>query len=538
MVEGDDSSLDTAMFVDQENGQKVLIPVRLDALLTSASTSGAVDLGTRSATYDEQNHVDMDADTDPPPSRPQTKDRWFYMKEFVARADGILQAMQAKEALQDNTQCAECADSPAKWRCEDCVGGRVLCRKCMHHSHSSNPFHRIECWIGTHFRKAALWEVGVCLILPHQGETGLCASLLRQQQLVERLQCRRDHQDVQLTGLPNPIQPDYSGHADREPDSAREEARDAELMRCFDQLLAGNNPDEIMEEDDDAEHFDTETDLQDVDAGVSGFVNYIRDHDETDVRAVSDPLPTLPPNPTVPKRDTLNNEYVRVVHTNGIHHIALVYCSCMGHENFITDLIYAGWVPTAFVRIRTIFTAAVLDHFRYCNLEMRSSAYQFCQMLRRVTNSLNPARVVNLYHELCRLSRLWRWLKKLRWAGYAQKASQPLTPQPGELGIFCPACPQVGINIPDNWRADPNSWVFRRVLTVDGNFKADHVRQKSAADDIWLSDGLGMTTRRSEYKDFLQTAHERKTVSIHKIFEQHCLTFRSRKLDVKTPSGQ
>ena len=136
MVEGDDSSLDTAMFVDQENGQKVLVPVRLDAPLTSASASGAVDLGTGSATYDEQNHVDMDADTDPPPSRPQTKDCWFYMKEFVARADGILQAMQAKEALQDNTQCAECADSPAKWRCEDCVGGRVLCRKCMRHSHS------------------------------------------------------------------------------------------------------------------------------------------------------------------------------------------------------------------------------------------------------------------------------------------------------------------------------------------------------------------------------------------------------------------
>ena len=68
MVEGDDSSLDTAMFVDQENGQKVLVPVWLDAPLTSASASDAVDLGTGSATYDEQNHVDMDADTDPPPS--------------------------------------------------------------------------------------------------------------------------------------------------------------------------------------------------------------------------------------------------------------------------------------------------------------------------------------------------------------------------------------------------------------------------------------------------------------------------------------
>jgi hypothetical protein len=49
---------------------------------------------------------------------------------------------------------------------------------------------------------------------------------------------------------------------------------------------------------------------------------------------------------------------------------------------------------------------------------------------------------------------------------------------------------------------------------ADGNFKADHVRQKKAADDIWLSDGTGMTTRQSEYKAFLLTAQERKTVSL------------------------
>jgi len=53
------------------------------------------------------------------------------------------------------------------------------------------------------------------------------------------------------------------------------------------------------------------------------------------------------------------------------------------------------------------------------------------------------------------------------------------------------------------------------VLTADGNFKADHIQQKSAADDIWLLDGLGMTTTNSEYKNFLQTAQEQKTVSVN-----------------------
>jgi hypothetical protein len=53
-----------------------------------------------------------------------------------------------------------------------------------------------------------------------------------------------------------------------------------------------------------------------------------------------------------------------------------------------------------------------------------------------------------------------------------------------------------------------------RVLTANGSFKTDHVRQKLAADDIWLSDGLGMTMKNSEYKDFLENAKEHHTVSI------------------------
>ena len=109
----------------------------------------------------------------------------------------------------------------------------------------------------------------------------------------------------------------------------------------------------------------------------------------------------------------------------------------------------------------------------------------------------------NLYHELRRLSCLWYWVKKLRWAGYGQKAGQHAQPKLGGLGNFCPACPQIGINVPDDWGTNPNPWLFRRVFTVDGNFKADHVRQKAPADDIWLYNGLGMTAQRKEYASFI-----------------------------------
>jgi len=375
----------------------------------------------------------------------------------------------------------------------------------MRRSHFSNPFHRIECWSGTHFRKAALWEVGVYLLLPHQ-HGGICPNLLWQKQMLEKIQTKKDQVIPHNPADPSEI--NYTAAADPGPDPQKEAAQDETEMRFLDQLFAGHNPDDVLEEED-SDVVDTEADVQDMDAGTAGFTDYMHDQSGPDHYLISQDI-----MPDALNCDALNNQYIRVVHTNGIHHIALVSCTCKGHETITTDLIYAGWVPTSFVRVRTIFTCAVLDRFRYCNLEMRSSAYQFFQLMRRVTNPLAPSKVVNLYHELRRLSRLWRWVKKLKWAGYAQRVGQPITPKSGELGNFCPACPQIGINVAEKWLSDPNRWVYRRIITADGNFKADHVRQNAPADDVWLSDGLGMTTNRSEYNSFLETAWDCATVSL------------------------
>ena len=51
------------------------------------------------------------------------------------------------------------------------------------------------------------------------------------------------------------------------------------------------------------------------------------------------------------------------------------------------------------------------------------------------------------YKELLRLSRVWRLLKLLKWRGYHAGADEP---GPGGLVLFCPACPQPGVNIPSN----------------------------------------------------------------------------------------
>ena len=140
---------------------------------------------------------------------------------------------------------------------------------CMRNSHQSNPFHQIKCWTGTYFRKAALWEVGVYLGLPHQNG-GICPNLQWQQQILEKLQKKRDEVKPQNTYEPSGMENNPEPAPDLEMEAAMEETE----MQVLDQLLAGQNPDELMEEDD-TELVDTEGDIQDMDAGTAGFTNYL-----------------------------------------------------------------------------------------------------------------------------------------------------------------------------------------------------------------------------------------------------------------------
>lgn len=163
----------------------------------------------------------------------------------------------------------------------------------------------------------------------------------------------------------------------------------------------------------------------------------------------------------LPRHDALNNNYVRIVHINGIHYTPLVYCDCRGITARDTDLMFARLVPTSFVRYRTLFTTAVLDDFRLSNLECKASAYQYWQKLSRMTSAAtSPADIDSFYRELLRLSRCWRWLKKLKWAGRGGTSAAEEDILPGELAIFCPTCPQPGVNLPPDWKSDVNKCVI------------------------------------------------------------------------------
>ncbi|KAF7327519.1 hypothetical protein MKEN_00330800 [Mycena kentingensis (nom. inval.)] len=69
------------------------------------------------------------------------------------------------------------ATQPAVYRCSDCMHGPLLCKGCIVTSHELRPFHSIEEWTGSYFKRRSLKSLGVRLQLGHPpGESCLSIS--------------------------------------------------------------------------------------------------------------------------------------------------------------------------------------------------------------------------------------------------------------------------------------------------------------------------------------------------------------------------
>ncbi|KAG1850238.1 hypothetical protein DFJ58DRAFT_888370 [Suillus subalutaceus] len=96
------------------------------------------------------------------------------------------------------------------------------------------------------------------------------------------------------------------------------------------------------------------------------------------------------------------------------------------------------------------------------------------------------------YRELMRVARQWRQLKTMKWHGFGHCSDSP---NAGDLALFCPACPQPGINVS-----------FSGDESLDENFKAEHLHPMKPFDEVWLSDGLGFMVGKDRYKMHLAEA--------------------------------
>ncbi|KAK7686644.1 hypothetical protein QCA50_010244 [Cerrena zonata] len=210
--------------------------------------------------------------------------------------------------------------------------------------------------------------------------------------------------------------------------------------------------------------------------------------------------------------DEHNCPLITAVHASGVHELRIRPCRCDAGKDIpvFEQMVYMGLYPASSKKTRTIFTFEALDDYDLGNLETKASAARHYEKLKRLTSNAFPTTVPNRYRELMMISRQWRNLKSRQRAGYAYRQANSIPP--GGLALFCPACPQPGINLPDDWMNDPDRTKYMRTLLVDGNFKQDHLAMKYDSDNVPLSDGHGYIVTRAPFDAYLAATSDPVTV--------------------------
>ncbi|KAI6116658.1 hypothetical protein EDD16DRAFT_1520467 [Pisolithus croceorrhizus] len=197
-----------------------------------------------------------------------------------------------------------------------------------------------------------------------------------------------------------------------------------------------------------------------------------------------------------------------IVHTEGIfsHEVWVYKCPGSDPNDWHLDLLHQRLFPASISKPKTAFTFDVLDHFLIDALECKTSAISFYQKLKRFTNNAFPER--DRYRELMRVSWLWRDLKHRKWFGFGHDAGKD--PGDGGLALFCPACPQPGLNLPADWKVQYDRDTVMRQYVIDGNFTAWHMKMNKLELDVALSDGKGYMVSEGPYQNHLQQSLDTK----------------------------
>ncbi|KAG1837563.1 hypothetical protein DFJ58DRAFT_846405 [Suillus subalutaceus] len=193
-----------------------------------------------------------------------------------------------------------------------------------------------------------------------------------------------------------------------------------------------------------------------------------------------------PEGASIPLVTDSDHPAITIVDKSGVHSLSIWYCHCPGALNQDMQLFQAGLLPAYFTRPKTAFTFSVLDDFLLDNLECGTSAMNYYSKIRRLTSSIFPLMVPDRYRELMRTARQWCQCKLYKWHGFAHKDNEPMA---GDLALFCPACPQPGINLD---------------LST-----AKHLHPVNPSDEVPLMDGLAFMVGDERYKSHLSIAQDR-----------------------------
>lgn len=146
-----------------------------------------------------------------------------------------------------------------------------------------------------------------------------------------------------------------------------------------------------------------------------------------------------------------------VLHTNGIHEVAIQFCGCDHVIPQHLQLLRRGLYPASQITVWTCASFELLKQLHIYSLTTKASTYDFYRALERLTTNTAIDPPKNRLRALMRMFIQWRHLKLLKRGGRAHDPAGVEATRNGELARQCPSCPHPDKNLPDGWENAPDS---------------------------------------------------------------------------------
>ncbi|KAG2096118.1 uncharacterized protein F5147DRAFT_584181 [Suillus discolor] len=200
-----------------------------------------------------------------------------------------------------------------------------------------------------------------------------------------------------------------------------------------------------------------------------------------------------------------NNDFV-VIDTHRIHEIGLDFCGCETAASHYKQLLRARWFPATSTDPRTAATFSILNFFHLLSFESKVSAYEFYHTLARITDNTGIQPIRDRYSTFLKMVIMWRNIKMLMRAGRGHDPGGVEATQQGQLAVLCPACPQPGKNLSDNWENEPVAmrWLHSFFLAIDANFRLKCRMISTNLRDPGLTHGWAYFVEECGYKSYLK----------------------------------
>ncbi|KZV65957.1 hypothetical protein PENSPDRAFT_563397, partial [Peniophora sp. CONT] len=214
-----------------------------------------------------------------------------------------------------------------------------------------------------------------------------------------------------------------------------------------------------------------------------------------------------PPGEVCPTREWSHVKDFAILHTNGIHHLRVDFCSCALGKDIPRpiQLMRRRLWPATVVDPQTATSFEALDDFTRLSLLGRLSAYDYHKAAQAATDGAALKGLADIRQQFMTCIHEFRHIMLFKRAGRGHEPGSIAKTPAGACAVRCPACPNVEMNMEAGWEKNPLQWLFRMCLSLDANFRlSNRLSRSTNKTDPNLNDGKAYLSPSADYREHLK----------------------------------